>query len=131
MSRVFISESLRQVLTDTERSALVTDFKRYLSGASVPNFGRDELYDHPHTPPLIRAEEVAHIHLEDSTRPWPSGWDPTRRTSDVHLVYCRGVLDKDCYLLMSILQPDAHEQARQFNVMVKLGVMAEGFRRQY
>jgi mRNA interferase YafO len=131
VSRIFIAENLRQILTDAERSALVADFKRYLSGASVPNFGRDELYDHPHTPPLIRAEEVAHIHLEDSTRPWPRGWDPARRTSDAHLVYCRGVLNSDYYLLMAILRPDAHEQARHFNIMAKLGVMAETFRRQY
>ena len=131
MSRVFISENLRQVLTDAEWSALVAEFKRYLSGASVPNFGRDELYDHSHTPPLIRAEEVAHIHLEDSTRPWPRGRDPSRRTSEVHLVYCRGVLDTDRHLLMTILRPDAHEQARQFNIMAKLGVMAEEFRRRY
>ena len=130
MSRVFLSGALQE-LPETERQALVNSFKRHVAGEPTPGFGRDELYDHPHTPPLVRAEDVAHIHLEDPLTPWPPGRDPHRNTSDIHLVYCQGFRDANCYLLMAVLQPDAHAQARQFRIMAKLGVMAEEFRRRY
>jgi mRNA interferase YafO len=130
VSRVFLSEPLRQ-LSEEERVRLVADFKAHIEGEPVPSFGRDERYDHLHTPPLVKSEEVAHIHLEDSGRPWPPGRDPYRNTSDAHLIYCRGAINEDCYLLMAILEPDAHEQAKQFGLMVKLGEMAENFRQQF
>jgi len=40
-------------------------------------------------------------------------------------------MDDNCYLLMTILSPDAHEQARSRDIMYKLGVMAEKFRQQF
>ena len=53
------------------------------------------------------------------------------QTSDVHLVYCQGALNDNFYLLMTILSPDGHEQAKSRDIMFKLGVMAGRFRNQY
>jgi len=95
------------------------------------HFGRDVPYDHPHTLPVILAEEVQHIHLGNEDRPSPLHKVQFYQTSDIHLVYCQGALDSSCYLLMTILSPDAHEQAKSRDTMFKLGIMAEKFRNQY
>ena len=95
------------------------------------HFGSDVPYDHPHTLPVILAEEVQHIHLGNEDRPSPLHKVQFYQTSDIHLVYCQGALDSSCYLLMTILSPDAHEQAKSRDTMFKLGIMAEKFRNQY
>lgn len=132
MIRVFKSSIIRQILTDDELDELVSDFKRYkLTGNAPEHFGRDVPYDHPNTLPVVLAEEVQHIHLGSEHKPLPLRKIQFHQTSDIHLVYCQGSLNDNCYLLMTILSPDAHEQARVREIMFKLGVMAEKFRGQF
>jgi len=76
-------------------------------------------------------EEIQHIHLGSEDKPFPLSKIQFYQTSDHHLIYCQGVMDDNCYLLMTILSPDAHEQARSRDIMYKLGVMAEKFRQQF
>ena len=119
-------------MTDKELDTLVDDFKSYkLTGNAPDNFGRDVAYDHPNTLPVVLAEEIRHIHLGSEDNPLPLKKVLYYQTSDIHLVYCQGSFDENCYLLMTILTPDAHEQARSREIMFKLGVMAERFRNRY
>ena len=131
--RVFKSNIIRTQLTQTELDALANDFRRYKTGDGVPDlFGRDVPYDHPHTLPIIKNEEVWHMHLADPEQPWPTFHTiQFRKTSDIHLVYCQGGIDQSAYLLMTILSPDGHDQAKDNTVMCKLGFMAEKFRNRF
>jgi mRNA interferase YafO len=130
--RVFKSSVIRKVLTEEELNALVDDFKSYkLTGNTPDNFGRDVPYDHPDTLPIILAEEVQHIHLGSEDKPLPLKKVQFYKTSDIHLVYCQGASDENCYLLMTILAPDGHAQAKSRDIMFKLGVMAEKFRNKF
>jgi mRNA interferase YafO len=96
------------------------------------NFGRDAPYDHPDSPRLVLEEEVQHIHLQDPEKPWPIHAIQFYKTSDLaHLVYCQGAIDPECYLLIAILAPEPHKQARENQVMINLGVTAEKFRARY
>lgn len=132
MIRVFKSSIIRQILTNDELDALVDDFKSYkLTGNAPECFGRDVQYDHPNTLPVILTEEVRHIHLGSEDKPLPLKKAQFYQTSDIHLVYCQGALDENCYLLMTILLPDGHELAKSREVMFKLGVMAEKFRNNF
>lgn len=81
--------------------------------------------------PSLKAEEVRHIHLSNAENLWPPQKLQFNKTSDSHLIYCQGSTDSNNYLLMGILAPDAHKQARDNNIMFKLGKMAEHFRRRY
>ena len=113
-------------------AALKKDFKQYKDTNIPPsNFGRDAEYNHPNTLPSVRQEKVAHIHLEEPDKPWDVHAVQFNKTSDTHLVYCRGFHDENCYLLMALLTPDAHEQARNRTIMYKLAKMAEKFRNNY
>ena len=118
MIRIFKSQIILRQLTSEQLEQLVTDFRTYKEAGLLPDtFGRDVKYDHPHTYPLVRAEH-----------PWPVHYVQFKRTSDIHLVYCQGASNPEHYLLIAILTPDAHEQARQNNVMANIGKMAERFR---
>lgn len=129
--RVFTSKLIRQALSEQELKDLKDDFKTYKSGDGIPKtFGRDALYDHPHTYPLARQEEIQHIHLADSSY-WPVHALQFQRTSDEHLVYCQGIRDENCYLLIQVLRPDAHNQARNNNVMHMIATEAGRFRDRY
>jgi mRNA interferase YafO len=130
--RVFKSTIILNQLTTKEVSALEEDFRAYKSGGVIPvSFGRDELYDHPHTLPLVKTEEIRHIHLADADTSWSSRKIQYSKTSDSHLTYCQGALDNNCYLLIAVLAPDAHSKAKDNNWMFKLGKMAEKFRQQF
>ena len=132
MIRVFKSGIIRQMLTTEELDALVGDFKSYkLTGNAPESFGRDVPYDHPNTLPIVLAEEIQHIHLGSEDKPLPLKKIQFYQTSDIHLIYCQGAIDDNCYLLMTILSPDAHEQAKSRNIMYKLGIMAEKFRNSF
>lgn len=129
MIKIFKSAVIRQQLSQTELNALVTDFKNYKSKGIVPiHFGRDVPYDHPHTLPIVQTEQVQHIHLGSEDKPLPLKKVHFHRTSDTHLVYCPAALTDECYLLMAILSPNGHQQAKSRDIMYKLGKMAELFR---
>ena len=97
------------------------------SGTTPDTFSRDAPYNHPNTAPLVRAEELAHIHLADGET-WPLHQIQFDRTSDCHLVYCQGFFNEDFFLLIAILSPNTHEQSTDNSVMHKLGIAAEAFR---
>jgi mRNA interferase YafO len=131
--RIFKSTLLCQQLSQQELDDLVADFLSYKQDGVLPDtFGRDALYDDDRTYPLVRKEQVAHIHLADAHAPFPKFLRQFKRTSDkAHLVYCQSVMDPDIYLLIIILKPEAHKMARNNNSMHKVGVMAEAFRMKY
>lgn len=111
---------------------MVKDFSRYKQTGIVPhNFGRDMAYDHPHTLPVVKVEQMRHIHLGSVDQLLPLNKIQHYRTSDIHLVYCQGGLSAEYVLLMTILSPDAHEQAKSRDIMYRLGKMAELFRSKY
>jgi mRNA interferase YafO len=130
--RVFFNTDLKNKLTATEVEDLRLDFKNYKEMGLLPDsFGRDVLYDHPNNLPIVKAEEISHIHLTDTDNLWHVRALQFNRTSDVHLVYCEGFTNKDCYLLMAILSPDAHAQANNRTIMHNLGKMAKAFHNKY
>ncbi len=71
--RVFHHKSLELLFSDLELDlvALKDDFKKYKESGKLPgNFGRDVLYNHPNTLPIVLQEKISHIHLEDPDKPW-------------------------------------------------------------
>lgn len=132
MIRVFRSSVIQNQLTDDELNKLTDDFKRYKATSVLPeNFGRDVSYDHPNALPILKTEQVQHIHLGSDDKPLPFNRIQFKQTSDVHLVYCPSFNNDEIFLLMAILSPDAHQQAKNRDIMYKLGVMAENFRNKY
>ena len=128
MIRIFKSKLIRETIDESELTQLETDFRRYKQEGVLPDlFGRDVPYDHPNTLPILKQEEVKHLHLLEQ----PIRKLQFYRTSDSHLVYCGGFNNPDIYLFMALLRPDAHQQARQNEAMYQLGVMAQNFRRRY
>ena len=132
MIRVSKSAVIRQLLTEIELESLVRDFKIYKSEGVLPDlFGRDVLYDHPNTMPIVKHEAVQHIHLADADNPWPLHAIQFSKTSDSHLIYCQGASDLNSYALITILSPNAHEQTKSNSIMYRLGVIAGQFRNKY
>lgn len=132
MIRIFKSKLITKQLTEEQLEQLINDFRQYKETGLLPDtFGRDVRYDHPNTYPLVKLEEVSHIHLTDGDHPWPIWIVQYKRTSDIHLVYCQGAISTDCYLLIAILSPDAHQQARNNSIMANIGRTAELFRQQH
>jgi mRNA interferase YafO len=131
--RVFKTDLIRKQLEPEELKCLEDDFRHYKANGVVPDlFGRDVPYNHPNTLPLVKAEDLWHIHLVDTE----SGWPVTCRkqddkTSDDHLVYCPAYRTPNCFLLIAILSPHAHAQARKNQVMLNLATLAENFRMQF
>lgn len=108
---------------------LAKDFAGYKNKILIPSyFGRDGDYQ---TPQACKEEEVWHLHLRPGDgRRWYSRLPSYSRTSDKHLVYCRGYTDRDAYLLITILAPNAHKQARNIDRMNDIAKIAEVFRRE-
>jgi len=127
--RIFKTELIRTQLDAAELDQLAEDFRRY-KGTEVPadTFGRDAPYDHPHTLSSVRQAELRHLHLNGGTNPWPPLQAQYYRTSDDHLVYCEGFYSNRHFLLIALLSPDAHDQACDNSVMLRLAQMAERFR---
>ncbi|WP_240224550.1 type II toxin-antitoxin system YafO family toxin [Rheinheimera hassiensis] len=131
MIRVFISKVLNEALTVDERAALIADFKQYKAGTLPALFGKDVPYDHAFNLGIIKQEQVRHIHLASNGTGFAVLLTQMKRTSDTHLVYCQGFSNEHCYLLMAILQPNAHHLAKSNQLMYQLGVMAQAFRQQF
>ncbi|MBZ9611329.1 type II toxin-antitoxin system YafO family toxin [Rheinheimera maricola] len=131
MIRVFTSKVLDEALTADERAALIADFKQYKVGRLPALFGKDVQYDHPFNLDIIKQEQVRHIHLAENGSGFAVLLTQIKRTSDTHLVYCRGFGNESCYLLMAILRPNAHDLAKSNQLMYQLGLMAQSFRQQF
>ena len=129
---VYKSDIITLQLNTEELTQLESEFTLYKSNNDIPvRFGRDVPYDHPNTLPILKIEEVQHLHLADSNTHWKKSQLQYYKTSDTHLVYCQGVIEESYYLLMAVLRPNAHEQARNNQVMHNLGMIAEKFRLQF
>ncbi|WP_036104411.1 type II toxin-antitoxin system YafO family toxin [Mangrovibacter sp. MFB070] len=128
--RIFKSALIRQQLSQQALDDLAADFVSYKKDGVLPDtFGRDAPYDDDRTYPLIKEEQVAHIDLADAEAPFPKFLRQFKRTSDqAHLVYCKGAMDSDAYLLIISLKSEAHKMARNNNYMHKIGMIAEAFR---
>ncbi|TNE95045.1 MAG: type II toxin-antitoxin system YafO family toxin [Gammaproteobacteria bacterium] len=132
MIRLFEGSIFKGQLTAAERTQLITDFRLYKEEGALPQtFGRDVPYDHPNTLPSVLAEELRHLHLAEEGVPFPVHTIQFSRTSDTHLIYCSGALDPNCYALIAILSPNAHDQALDRDQMLKLARSAELFRNQH
>jgi len=130
--RVFKSAIISQQLDGNELGQQANDFKHYKEDVIPADyFGRDVPYDHPNTLPSVRGEDLMHLHLAEGAQHWASRQAQYGRTSDHHLVYCQGFYKADHFLLMAILKPDAHAQARNNSIMSNLAVMAAKFRAQF
>ena len=129
--RVFKHKILIDALTESELHSLTKDFRCYKETGEKPDFfGRDEAYEHPNTLPTLRSEEVKRIHLAANDAPFLSSIQ-FYQTSDKHLVYCQGWNEPNCFLLIAMLAPDAHEQARNRPIMHNWGLIAEKFRQNF
>jgi len=128
-----ISVSKLELVDDVVASSpdyrnLDDSFKTYKQFNVVPSvFGKDDVYTQPAE--AVDAE-LWHIHLKTPTRYIPSNIH-LRFTSDTHLVYTRGKKDRDHYLLVAILTPDAHDQANDDSVMMYLASLASEWRKSH
>ena len=111
---------------------LAADFKRYKeTGIPADHFGRDALYNHINSLPSVRVQELQHMHLLTQQHSKTHSLRQFNKTSDDHLVYCQGFYSNEIYLLIALLSPNAHEQARNNNIMLKMAQFSEKFRNQY
>ncbi|MBO6850372.1 MAG: type II toxin-antitoxin system YafO family toxin [Marinobacter sp.] len=132
MVAVFTSKIIENAMPEGQLKDLVEDFREYKSTGRRPeNFGRDVPYDSDVTLKIVREEQVQHIHLKDAESHWPVRAMQFQMTSDCHLLYCSGAMNDDHFLLIAILEPNAHQLARDKNVMHRVGEVAEKFRGLY
>jgi len=119
--RVFISTKLQN---HPNIKKLASDFKTYKSEQKSHfndfKFGKDCSYNRPQS---IVDAEVDHVHLVPIHN--------QGNTSDRFLVYTRGFTDSDAFLIIAILEPNAHELSRNVLNMLHLADIAEKFRNQF
>ncbi|WP_445399924.1 type II toxin-antitoxin system YafO family toxin [Zobellella sp. An-6] len=120
---------------EAEKDKLFQDFKayiiagRHLSDTFQHPFGRDELYDHPHTPSSVKQAALRHVHIVPIAQVRPYRRQRKfKATSDVHLVYCIDTLTGHVCAL-ALIKP-AHDLARDATFLSNLAKLAEEFYRQ-
>lgn len=124
--RVFTSSILRDSMPEKELESLVSEFKKYKTTGQAPlMFGRDASYNRPDS--VLKAD-MHHIHLQGKEK-WSLKVVQFRRLSNLHLLYCRGFMNPNNYLLMAVIDR-AHERARDINFMLDMAELAERFRSQ-
>ncbi|TPD93606.1 hypothetical protein FJP68_14555 [Pantoea vagans] len=114
-------------------TSILQDFQRYKATGELPNyFGRDVAYTQPHS--AFRSG-LMHIHLCLPPNSFPKKRPQSDRVckrddpeQDACLVYVQGELYEDRYSLIAIMHPNAHEMARQHDVMSYLSRVAQEFR---
>jgi len=130
--RIFKTDLIREQMSNGHLIQLVADFKRYKeTGVPADHFGRDAPYNHINSLPSVRLQELQHLHLLIQPQSKTRSLRQFNKTSDDHLVYCQGFYSNEVYLLIALLSPNAHEQARNNNVMLKMAKISEMFRNQY
>jgi len=111
------------VLTDPNcypASTMIETFKEYLDKGFFWSFGRDVPY---HIPPKMNEYSVRHIHIISCKKYQQCQKNNVRlydRTSDKHIVYARSPIDDNHYLLIAIIDPEAHEIAENMNFMHRI-----------
>ena len=129
MIRVFKTDLIREQMSDAHLSQLAADFKRYKeSGVPAEHFGRDAPYNHISSLPSVRFQELQHLHLLTQPLGKSRSSRQFNRTSDNHLVYCQGFYSNEVFLLIALLSPNVHEQARNNHIMLKMAKISELFR---
>lgn len=127
MIKVFATRNLMQRSDEIVR--LKSDFKDYKEGFRLPNyFGRDGDFTRHQN---ATSSNLRHLHLAESKNFWKPFLRQYDRTSNYWLIYCSGFWNVNNYLLIAILKPDAHQQARQNRLLDGLSAVAERFRNQY
>ena len=122
--RIFTSAVIRKGLGQAELQDVVAKFKGYKeSGDPKAFFGRDTTFDRPQS---VVSAGMKHVHLNEG-RPWGVRVLQYGRTSDMHIVYCQGFNDSNCYLLITLLK-GAHAKYRDNLYMMGLSDVASGFR---
>lgn len=108
---------------------LLADFILYKSTDQLPaTFGRDA----PYTEPWAAYNAgIMHIHLKLPPDSFPPKKPQIDRTTDTALVYVRGELEENRYLILAVLHPDAHAKAREEKIMRYLARLAKTFRDTY
>ena len=76
-------------------------------------------------PPSAKLAELMHYHIIDLEP------NKKRKTSDRFLVYTRGFTNPDYYLLIAVIEPEAHKKTRSAVLMSLLTEIAEKFRNKY
>jgi len=122
------SDFLAEQVTAERLAVLIADFKDLKSGIPIDTFGKDVAYDHINTLPSVKAEELRHIHIIGINDTFKSYVRQENKTSDNHLVYCSNFYDSNIYLLIAILEPNAHELAKNNQLMLDLVDIAKDFR---
>ncbi|WP_020405059.1 type II toxin-antitoxin system YafO family toxin [Hahella ganghwensis] len=125
---------------------LVQDFKLFKKGVLIPYFGRDASYDYPQS---IRDAGLLHIHiLHDSSKAFQRRQkamaqnryiDPYSLTCDIGdppndkaLVYTKGFLNENLFLILDFFSANAHDLAKPPSPRLRrLADMAREFRDQY
>ena len=113
---------------------LVEGFRQPLGGQTPGFLGREVAYNHPHTPPTVK-QFLRHLHLcvplDEHPLWWKQVTDRFRRTNpkkapekDYALVYGYDDL-QDTYYLLTIIGPDAHNQAKWRSYLKDLAIEAE------
>lgn len=120
MITVFTSLLFREQTTNDERKALVANFKTYKNGNLPSNIGRDVAY---HRPLQVENAGLKHIHIGQ----WSMEVLQWTRTSDISLAYCESTAKNNTYALIALLRPNAHDQQRDYDLMIKLAAEALHF----
>ena len=93
-----------------EFQSLMRDFKTYKQRDHTTfehfKFGKDVPY---HWPQSAKDAELSHVHLLPI--------NAIGNTSDRFLVYSRGFTNPNAYVVLAILEPDAHNQSRNTLIM--------------
>lgn len=105
---------------------LLADFVHYKSMDQLPaTFGRDA----PYVEPWAAFDAgIMHIHLKLPPEFFPKKRPQFDRTTDTALVYVRGDLEDNRYMIFGVLHPNAHAQAREERIMRYLARLAKEFR---
>lgn len=121
--KVFIRRELDQESqTNGELRALISDFKCYKSGASVPYFGKDVPYHDPK--PYAERARLRHIHILDKVKTV----QVRAGTSDSVLIYTEASMTPNVFYIIDFISDGAHKKARDFGYMNWLIEKAEEFR---
>ncbi len=122
--KVFTSSLIKDTMPESELANLVSEFRGYKKIGNAPLlFGRDTSYNRPDA--VLKAD-MHHIHLKGNEK-WSLNIVQFRRLSNLHLMYCRGFMNPNAYLLIAVIDR-VHERARNINFMLDMAEIAENFR---
>ncbi len=106
--KVFVPRDLLE--TYPQIKSIKDDFTDYKSNIRIPDyFGRDADFS-IHSD--AKFHRLKHLHLVQSYT-WLPNLRQYDRTSDKWLIYCSGYMHENYYLLIALIEPDAHAQARK------------------